>query len=138
MQANNLLLGDIKIGDSTSFLRSFTEEDILLFSKLSGDENPLHMDETYAKNTSFGQRVVHGMLVASLCSRLVGMNLPGKRCLYLGQTLNFRNPVFLDDVLSVSGTVTFKSESTSIIKINISIKKETLIVLDGEATVQLI
>jgi len=138
MKLKELSLNDIKVGDVASFTRIFTEKDVNDFAKLSGDENPLHTDEVYALTTKFKQRLVHGMLVGSLCSTLVGMYLPGKRCLYLSQTLFFKNPVFINDELVVTGTVKSKSVSTGILEILISIKKDLETVLEGIACVQLI
>ena len=68
MEPKDLSLNDINIGDTVSFIRVFTEKDVKDFTKLSGDENPLHTDENYASKTKFGQKLVHGMLVGSLCS----------------------------------------------------------------------
>lgn len=116
MEPKDLSLNDINIGDTVSFIRVFTEKDVKDFTKLSGDENPLHTDENYASKTKFGQKLVHGMLVGSLCSTLVGMYMPGKRCLYLDQTLSFKNPVFINDKLTVAGKVLSKSISTGIWK----------------------
>jgi acyl dehydratase len=131
-------IGDIKVGDSASFRRSFTDADVEAFAKLSGDENPLHTDDAYAATTHFGRRLVHGMLVGSLCSTLVGMYLPGKHCLYLEQNLSFKKPVHIGDELLVSGTVTAKSESTSVLTISISITNGTAEVVQGMAKVKLI
>jgi 3-hydroxybutyryl-CoA dehydratase len=138
MKPKELSLNDIKIGDAVSFSRIFTEKDVNDFAKLSGDENPLHMDEKYAETTKFKHRLVHGMLVGSLCSTLVGMYMPGKRCLYLNQTLSFKNPVFINDKLTIVGEVKSKSISTGILEIFISIKKGETEVLNGTANVQVI
>lgn len=138
MKALDLSIKDIKVGDTATCSRIWTEEDIVSFSKLSGDENPLHMDISYAENTRFKNRIVHGMLVSSLCSQIVGMYLPGKRCLYLQQNLKFKNPVFIGDNVSATGTVISKSESTGIISVSIIMKKNDSIVIEGEAVVQII
>lgn len=136
MQARDLAITDIRVGNHAHFEHVFLEKDVQLFSELSGDTNPLHMDEVYATTTSFGKRIVHGMLVASLCSRMVGMYIPGKRCLYLHQTLAFKKPVFIGDILEVTGTVIAKSDATKVLAIGICIKKADTIVLEGEARVQ--
>ena len=98
------------------------EED---FAKISGDFNPLHMNEQYAKKTKFGKRVCHGMLLASFFSRLVGMYLPGKNALYFSQNLNFVEPCFIGDIVIVKGKVMNKSEATKMIKIETTIKNNT-------------
>ncbi|MBI3442687.1 MAG: MaoC family dehydratase [Candidatus Sungbacteria bacterium] len=134
----DLLLKDISVGDTASFSRIFTRNDVLAFARLSGDQNPLHLDEAYARTTRFGRRLAHGMLVGSLCSTLVGMYLPGKRCLYLSQTLFFRKPVFIGDTVVVQGVVRAKSESTGVLEIGVSITKDDEEVLTGIATVQVL
>jgi len=82
------------------------------------------MDEQYAKETKFEKRVVHGMLLASFFSRLIGMYLPGKNALYFSQNLNFVNPCFIGDKVTVQGEIMNKSESTKIIKLKTSIKNQ--------------
>ena len=138
MNSKNLSIDDIKVGDSASFSRVFTEKDVDTFAGLSGDFNPLHTDEEYAKTTKFKQRIIHGMLVGGLCSTLVGMYLPGKRCLYLGQTLSFKKPVYISDKLTIYGSVVYKSIATKMLDIKISIKNEKEEVVSGMATVQII
>ena len=78
-------LEEIEIGQKKKFSIKVTESMVNEFAKISGDFNPLHMDEQYAKSTKFGRRVCHGMLLASFFSRLVGMYLPGKNSLYFSQ-----------------------------------------------------
>ena len=115
----------IKIGQKKEFSIKITESLVNDFAKLSGDYNPLHMDDEYAKSTKFNARVVHGMLLASFLSRMIGMYLPGKHALYLSQSLEFHNPCFLDDEITVSSIVIDKSYSTKIIKIESNIKNKT-------------
>lgn len=138
MEARDLKLSDIQVGDHASFDRTFSEQDVQTFADLSGDTNLLHTDETYAQTTTFKHRLVHGMLVGSLCSTLVGMYLPGKRCLYVRQTLSFKKPVFIGDTITVFGTVMAKSEATHILTLSIVMKKDENVVLEGEAHVQVI
>lgn len=138
MEAKNLALANINVGDIATISRTWVENDVQLFAKLSGDFNPLHMDDEYAKTTQFKGRIVHGLLVASLCSTLVGMYLPGKKCLYLGQTLVFKKPVYINDTVVVSGAVISKSESTRIITLSVIMKKGEEVVLEGEARVQVL
>jgi len=82
------------------------------------------MDELYAKSTTFKKRVVHGMLLASFLSRMDGMFLPGKHALYFSQSVEFRNPCFIGDVLTISSKVIDKSDSTKIIKIESKITNQ--------------
>ena len=109
------------------------EED---FAKISGDFNPLHMDEQFAKKSKFGKRVCHGMLLSSFFSRLVGMYLPGKNPLHFSQNLNFVEPCFLGDKIIVKGEVIDKSEATRMIKIKTTIKNiEGKLLIEGNAQV---
>jgi 3-hydroxybutyryl-CoA dehydratase len=138
MEIKDISIDAIKTGETISFKRIFTEKDVEIFAQLSGDMNPLHMNDAYAKTTKFGRRLVHGMLLGSLCSKLVGMYIPGKKCLYLGQTLVFKKPVFIEDTVTVIGKVTSKSLSTRIVKIAISIMKDKEEVANGEAITQIL
>jgi acyl dehydratase len=97
-----------KLGQQASISRSFTEQDVNDFARLSGDFNPIHIDPEFAKTTIFGQRIVHGVLVSSLFSNLLAEKVPGKGSIYLGQTFKFKKPVFFDQ------TVTAKVEVINI------------------------
>jgi acyl dehydratase len=126
------------VGDATSFDKTWTKEDVTLFSKLSEDTNPLHTDEGYAQTTRFGQPLVHGMLVASSLSTLAGMYLPGKYSLILKQTLLFKNPVFIGDTVTIQGRVTAKVEVSNIISLDVEITKGEQVVVSGEMFVQVL
>jgi len=90
---------DLKVGQKASLTKTITEEDLSHFIAITGDTNPLHVDESFAKQTFFGQRIAHGMLSASLFSTLVGMHIPGIGAIYKTQTLEFLRPVFIGDTL---------------------------------------
>jgi len=93
-------------GMSASMAKTVTEADIILFSGVSTDVNPAHIDEEYAKTTMFGGRIAHGMLSASFISAVLGNQLPGNGCIYVSQTLKFKAPVRPGD--TVKATVTVK------------------------------
>ena len=123
---------EIEIRLKKEFQIKITESLVKDFAEISGDFSPIHMNENYAKETFFKKRIVHGMLLSSLLSRIQGMYLPGKHALYFSQSLNFRNPCFIDDTVTVSGTVIAKSESTKILKIESIIKnQDSKIILSG-------
>ena len=127
---------EILIGQKKEFSIKISESMVNDFAKLSGDYNPLHMDENYAHNTKFGRRVCHGMLLGSLFSQLVGMHLPGKKCLHLSQTLNFQNPCFIDDLVTVEGIVIGKSDARKILELETKIlNQNNLLIIDGSALV---
>ena len=100
---NEYYYEDIFIGQKESFVIKITESMVRTFGDFSGDLNPLHMDTKFAESTPFKKRIVHGMLLSTFFSRLVGMNLPGKNALYFSQTLNFRSPCYIDDEIEVVG-----------------------------------
>ena len=126
----------IDLGLQKEFTVKITESTIADFAKISGDYNPLHMDEKYAKSTTFKNRICHGMLLATFFSRLIGMYLPGKHALYFSQSLNFQNPCFVNDMITIKGEVIDKSIATRLITIKTSIcNQERICLLDGVAKV---
>jgi acyl dehydratase len=133
---NELSYNEISIGQQESFIIKITESMVEKFSNLSGDLNPLHMDNQFAESSSFKKRIVHGMLLASFFSQLIGMKLPGKNALYFSQTLNFRSPCYIDDEIEVIGEVIEKSDSTQIITVSTSIfDKSKTCLIDGIAKI---
>ena len=123
---------ELTIGQKATFTKKIDEQLVDDFAKLSGDLNPLHMNEEYAKNTKFGKRVCHGMLLASFLSQLVGMYLPGKNSLYFSQSLNFRNPCFVNDEITIEGEIIEKKSSINFITLKTTIHNQNDICLvDG-------
>tara|TARA_B100001179_G_scaffold143637_1_gene103829 strand:+ start:69 stop:494 length:426 start_codon:yes stop_codon:yes gene_type:complete len=127
----DLKLKDIEIGQKQSFEVVITESMVDDFAKLSGDNNPLHMDENYAKSNNFRGRVCHGMLLASFFSRLAGMYIPGKNALYFSQSLKFQHPCFVNDTIEIHGEVIDKSLATKIITLKTTISKDKRQIVDG-------
>ena len=97
---------DLEEGMSATYGKTITEADVVLFAGISGDDNPIHIDEEYARDTIFKGRVVHGMFLAGLISCVVGTRLPGPGAIYMGQTLKFLAPVRIGDTVRVVATVT--------------------------------
>lgn len=95
----------LQLGQSECFTAEITEEKMLLFHQLTGDNSPIHMDERYAKQRGHSGRVVYGMLGASLFSTLAGVYLPGETCLLHSVEVKFAKPVYIGDQLTVCGTV---------------------------------
>lgn len=136
-KALELDYGSIKVGEMVEFNKQITAEDVEKFATLTGDFNPLHMDSDYALTTLFGERIIHGMLLGSLFSTLVGMYLPGKNCLYLSQDLSFRLPAKIGNTFKVRGKVINKIDSLKILVIQTEILDEKgLILVEGEAKVK--
>src|SRR5262245_53501086 len=104
----NRSFDEMKVGDSASLVRTRTKDDISIFAAMSGDINPAHLDEEYARSDPFHKIIAHGMWGGSLISTLLGTKLPGPGTIYLGQTLTFRRPVALGDTITVSVTAAAK------------------------------
>jgi len=98
-------LEDISVGMSALFAKTITEADVVLYAGISGDTNPLHINEEFASRTRFKTRIVHGMLTTSLWSTLVGTRLPGPGSAYMGQDTRFVKPVHAGDTVTATVTV---------------------------------
>lgn len=105
-----LLIADFNVGMSAEITRSFNANDVRVFSKLSGDINPVHLDEKYASKTIFGSCIVHGALASSIFSTIFANTLPGPGCIYLKSESKFLKPIYLDE------EVIFKVEVTDILE----------------------
>mgnify|MGYP000249862293 CR=1 FL=1 len=88
---------EIQIGMAESSSHIITNQDIMSFAKISGDKNPVHLDEEFAATTQFKKRIAHGLMSSSYFSALFGTRLPGRGCVYVGQNLNFKRPVYIND-----------------------------------------
>jgi len=127
---------EIKLGMQKSFKVFISENMLDVFGRDTGDYNPLHMNEKYASSTSFKKRICSGMFLSSFFSRLVGMYLPGKHALHMSQSLNFVNPCFIGETITVEGKVIGKSVATKIIKLETTITNESgKRIIDGKAQV---
>ena len=127
----------MKVGNKASLSKVFTEEDVIKFSEISTDTNPIHLDESYASSTVFGKRIVHGMLVASMFSALIGVELPGEGSIYLGQSLSFIAPVSIGDQVTASVEIVRIREDKPIVTLRtICINNEGQVLIEGEAVVK--
>lgn len=126
-----------KIGDKASISKSFSKEDVLLFSKLSLDENPIHLNEEFAKLSVFKKNIVHGMLVSSLFSCLLGTKLPGSGTIYLGQSLKFVKPIFVDEEVTAIVEIISIREDKPIMTLKTIINNSLgELAIEGEAIVK--
>ncbi len=126
----------MKPGDSAEITKTIEQADIDAFADLTGDHNPVHVDEEFAKTTRFGRRIAHGMLTASLISSVLANKLPGEGSVYLGQTLEFKAPVFPGDEITARVTVKEIREDKPIVKLEtLCINQRDEIVIRGEATI---
>ena len=130
---------DIAVGERASFTVTVSNRMVDEFATLSGDHNPLHVDESYARETPFKGRVVHGMLIGAFFSRLVGMHLPGKYALYLSQTLAFHEPLAPGTKISIEGEVTHKTDAAKVLTIRTAARDTSgKILVSGEALVRML
>ena len=97
---------DLQIGDTFSISKQITDAVVRAFAELSGDFNPIHLDEEFAKQTQFGKRIAHGMITGALISAVLGNEFKERKIVYLSQTMRFTAPVFIDDTVTAKATVT--------------------------------
>jgi len=130
---NKISLEEIEIGMTVSYSQTITDADIKAFSGISGDRNPVHLDENYANNSRFKKRIAHGMMTASYFSALFGTKIPGEGCVYTYQSLNFKKPVYINDTVEATVTVTDIDIEKRRVKFKTVCKVNNKIVTDGEA-----
>jgi 3-hydroxybutyryl-CoA dehydratase len=128
---------DIEVGMTDSYGKTVTDADVVMFAGISGDTNPVHLNETFAEQTRFKGRIAHGMLAASYISTVLGTRLPGPGCIYMSQTLNFRAPVKVGDTVRARVTVTEVDREKKRIKVETVCTVDDNVVLDGEAKLML-
>ena len=107
------------IGQEEQEEKVFHESDVELFAQVSGDKNPLHLNDTYAEKSRFGRKIVHGILVSSLISKIIGMKLPGEGSIYLEQNIRFRKPVYVDEKVIVKVTIIEINQNKFTLKTNV-------------------
>ncbi len=133
---SNFTYDEISIGQTASFNKQVGEQDVSLFSALSGDVNPVHLDESYAAGTIFGERIAHGMLTGAIISAALAMELPGPGTVYLGQTLRFTRPVKIGDRITVHLEVTGKRDDKGFVTLDCKVLNQNdKLVASGEAQV---
>jgi 3-hydroxybutyryl-CoA dehydratase len=125
---------DMFVGQSASFSKTVTEADLVLFAGVSGDFNPIHVNEEYAKTTMFKARIAHGMISGALISSVFGMKLPGPGCIYVSQSLKFKAPVFSGDTVKAHVEVTGLVEERKFVQFRTTCWVRGKLVVDGEAT----
>lgn len=126
----------IKIGDKGSITKKISDKDVEKYAEATGDNNPIHMSDEYAANTIYGERIVQGMLVASIISSVIGTKFPGEGAIYISQSVKFLKPVFIGDIIIAEVEVM----AIDIFKKRITLKtncyRDNGIVVTGEAVVQ--
>jgi 3-hydroxybutyryl-CoA dehydratase len=132
---NGLYLEDLKVGQSAMFGRTVSDADIVAFAGVSGDTNPIHLHDGFARTTRFGQRIAHGMLSGSYISTVIGTKLPGPGAVYISQTMNFMAPVIIGDTVTAVATVTAIDERRRRVTLKTQCLNGEKVVIDGEAVV---
>lgn len=126
---------DLLVGRSAEMSKTITEADVVLFAGVTGDFNPVHVDEEAARHTRFGGRIAHGMLTAGLVSAVLGTRLPGPGAIYVGQTLRFTAPVRIGDTVRARVEVTERiAERRRLVLSTTCRNQRGETVLEGEAT----
>ena len=132
----NRTFEEINIGDTASIIKPVTKKDIQVFAVMSGDVNPAHVDEEYAKNSMFKHVIAHGIWTGSLVSAVLGTKLPGPGAIYLSQTFKFLKPVGIGDIITATVTVSQKDVEKKKITLDcVCTNQENKKVLIGEAMV---
>lgn len=127
-----------QIGQSAFFEKCITDEEVRKFAEISGDDNPVHLDDEYAKDTLFGKRIVHGILVSSLISKVIGTQLPGNGTIYLSQNLKFLKPVYVGETVRAEVVIKEIIEEKNRLVLETKVYRQNAeCVLTGEALVML-
>ena len=132
---NGLYLDDLKVGQSAMFGKTVTEADIAAFAGVSGDTNPIHLHDGFARTTRFGQRIAHGMLSAGFISAVIGTRLPGPGSVYISQTMNFTAPVLIGETITAIVTVSALDEKRRRVTLKTQCLNGDKVVIDGEAII---
>ena len=126
---------DLAVGMEASYAKEITNDDVLAFAELSGDKNPVHLDDAYAAGTMFKQRIAHGFLTASLFSTVLGTKLPGPGSIYLSQSLKFRAPVYIGAEVVATAKITSLDPDKGRAVLATQAAVDGKSVLDGEAVI---
>ncbi len=130
---NKLEIEDIEVGMEVSYSQTITDADVKAFSGISGDRNPVHMDEEYAQNSRYKKRIAHGLMSASYFSALFGTKIPGEGCVYVAQSLKFKRAVYLGDTVTATVIVSSIDLEKRRVFFRTICKVKNKIVIDGEA-----
>ena len=127
---------DISLGQTADYEKQVTDEDVRKFADISGDYNPIHLDDEFAKDSMFGARIAHGILTASHISAVIGYIFPGPGWIYLGQSLQFRAPVKIGDTVHTAVEVTDTVAEKNIVELSTICIVGDTVVLKGTATIK--
>ncbi|HLN25581.1 MAG TPA: MaoC family dehydratase [Patescibacteria group bacterium] len=131
---NGYYFEDLSVGQTATYAKTITEADIVLFAGVSGDTNPVHINEEYASTTMFKGRIAHGMLSAGFISTVFGTKLPGPGCIYIAQNLKFKAPVKIGDTVVAKVEVIELVPEKKRANFKTTCTVGTTVVIDGDAT----
>lgn len=127
---------ELQVGEAAEFSKTVAESDVYLFAGISGDFNPAHINEPYARGTAFKSRIAHGMLAAGFVSAVIGTRLPGPGTIYMKQELTFLAPVYIGDTITARAEVVELIEDKKRVRLKTAcVNQDGKTVLEGEALV---
>ena len=135
LSLTSIPIEDIKVGMAMSYSQTITDSDIRSFAEISGDKNPVHLDEDYASASRYKKRIAHGLMSASFFSALFGTKIPGPGCVYVAQSLQFKRAVYMNDTVTATVTVTSVNLETKRIFFETKCTVKSRVVISGEAEI---
>ena len=126
---------ELKIGFFSTFTKKITEQDIIKFADITGDQNPIHLDDEYAKNTMFKAKIAHGFHVGGFISAAIAQKLPGEGTIYLSQSMQFKAPVFVNDIITAKIVIIDIPKPDRVLLQTTCSNQQNKIVIEGEAIV---
>ncbi len=134
-ELHGFFIEDLKINQTAEYTKTVTENDIKTFAEVSGDDNPVHTNEEFAKRTIFKKKIAHGFLTASFISTVIATKLPGPGCIYISQSLKFLAPVFINDTINVKVKIVDLNIEKKRVKLLTECYKNEKKILTGEAEI---
>jgi 3-hydroxybutyryl-CoA dehydratase len=132
-ETHGYYLEDLSTGMTAAYAKTVTDADVVLFAGITGDSNPVHLDQEFAKKTLFEGRIAHGMLTASFISTVLGTKLPGPGCIYVSQNLKFKAPVRIGDTVRARVTITAINQERGRVTVETVCCVGDTVVIEGEA-----